>query len=209
MKILIVDDDALIRDGLAMILETEDDMEIVGTASNGQEAVNLCGKTQPDVVLMDIRMPVMDGVQATKNIKEQFRAVRVLLLTTFKDSDYIKSAINYGADGYVLKSCGADRLVDSIRAVYGGNVVLEKEIASALTKLMPKAEKLTPEELGITKKEYEIMELVGRGLSNKEIAAQLYISEGTLRNNISVLLEKLQLRDRTQLAIFYIRRLEK
>lgn len=209
MKILIVDDDALIRDGLAMILETEEDMEIVGTASNGQEAVNLCGKTQPDVVLMDIRMPVMDGVQATKNIKEQFRAVRVLLLTTFKDSNYIKSAINYGADGYVLKSCGADRLVDSIRAVYGGNVVLEKEIASALTKLMPKSEKLTPEKLGITKKEYEIMELVGRGLSNKEIAAQLYISEGTLRNNISVLLEKLQLRDRTQLAIFYIRRLEK
>ena len=98
MKILIVDDDALIRDGLAMILETEEDMEIVGTASSGQEALSLCGTTHPDVVLMDIRMPVMDGVQATKNIKEQFRSVRVLLLTTFKDTDYIKSAIHYGAD---------------------------------------------------------------------------------------------------------------
>lgn len=209
MKILITDDDTLIRDGLAMILETEEDMEIVGTASNGQEALSLCGKTHPDVVLMDIRMPIMDGVQATKNIKEQFRSVRVLLLTTFKDTDYIKSAIQYGADGYVLKSCGADKLVDSIRAVHGGNVVFEKEIASMLTNLMPKTEKLTPEKLGITEKEYEIMELVGRGLSNKEIAAQLFIGEGTLRNNISVLLEKLQLRDRTQLAIFYIRRLEK
>jgi DNA-binding NarL/FixJ family response regulator len=208
MKILIVDDDALVRDGLKMIIDTEDDMEVTGLAAEGQEAIELCTKTHPDIVLMDIRMPIMDGVQATCIIKEQFKDIRVLMLTTFKDTEYIKSAVNFGADGYLLKSSGADRILEGIRTVYSGNVVFEKEIASMLSQLMPKAEKSSADKLGLTHREYEIMELISMGLSNKEIAQQLFMGEGTLRNNISVLLEKLNLRDRTQLAIFFIRRLE-
>ncbi len=208
MKILIVDDDALIRDGLKMILETEEGFMVAGTASNGREAVKLCGDTRPDVVLMDIRMPVMDGVQATQLIKEQFNDIKVLLLTTFKDEEYIRSAVKHGAEGYVLKSSPSESIIESIKAVYRGNVVYEKEVAGIISGMMGKGKKPTLSELGLTQKEYELMELVSKGLSNREISAQLFMSEGTIRNNISVLLEKLNLRDRTQLAIFFIHNFE-
>lgn len=208
MRILIVDDDTLVREGLKMILETEADFTVAGTAPNGQEAVRLCRELSPDVVLMDIRMPVMDGVEATRLIKQQNEKVKILLLTTFKDSEYIRSAINYGAEGYVLKSNTSESIIESIRAVYQGNVVFEKEIVGVISDMMGREKKLTPKELNITQKEYEIMELISKGLSNKEISEKLYMSEGTIRNNISTLLDKLELRDRTQLAIFFIRKLE-
>lgn len=209
MKILIVDDDALIRDGLKMILQHEEDMDIIGTASNGQEALKSCEESIPDVVVMDIRMPILDGVEATKRIKEQYRNVKVLLLTTFKDVEYIKSALKYGADGYVLKSNSSESIIESIRAVYQGNVVFEKEIAARITELMDQEEKINWKELNITPREYELMELVSKGMCNKEISGKLHMSEGTIRNNISTLLDKLELRDRTQLAIFFIRKIEK
>jgi DNA-binding NarL/FixJ family response regulator len=208
MKILIADDDALIRDGLKLILETVEDFEVAGAAANGQEAVRMCAAARPDVVLMDIRMPVMDGVQATKSIKEQFRDVKVLLLTTFKDTGYIRSAVKYGADGYILKSGTAEGIIDSIRAVARGSVVYEKEIAEALSGMVEEGGKLTPEQANVTAREVELMRLVADGKSNKEIAAALYMSEGTVRNMISALLDKLDLRDRTQLAVFYIRKME-
>lgn len=209
MKILIADDDALIRDGLRMILETVEDFEVAGAAANGQEAVKLCAAARPDVVLMDIRMPVTDGVQATERIKAQFRDVKVLLLTTFKDTEYIRSAVKYGADGYILKSTPAESIIESIRAVARGNVVYEKEIASALSGMVRGEKKLTPEEANVTARELELMKLVADGKSNREIAAALYMSEGTVRNMTSALLDKLDLRDRTQLAVFYIRKMEK
>lgn len=209
MKILIADDDALIRDGLKLILETVEDFEVAGTAANGLEAVKLCEASRPDVVLMDIRMPVMDGVQATQRIKAQFRDVKVLLLTTFKDTGYIRSAVKYGADGYILKSNPAESIIESIRAVARGNVVYEKEIASALSSLVAEEKKLTPEEANLTARELELMKLIADGNSNKEIAAVLYMSEGTVRNMTSGLLDKLNLRDRTQLAVYYIRKIEK
>lgn len=209
MKILIVDDDALIRDGLKMILQHEDDMDIIGTAVNGQEALNCCKEALPDVVIMDIRMPILDGVETTKRLKEQYRNIKVLLLTTFKDVEYIKSALKYGADGYVLKSNSSESIMESIRAVYQGNVVFEKEIAGRITDLMDQEEKIDRKQLNITQREYEIMELVSKGMCNKEISEKLYMSEGTIRNNISTLLDKLELRDRTQLAIFFIRKIEK
>lgn len=208
MKLLIVDDDALIRDGLKMILEAEEGFTVAGTASNGQEALRMCQELQPEIVIMDIRMPVMDGVQATKLIKEQFWGIRILLLTTFKDTEYIRSAVKFGAEGYVLKSNSSDSIIESIRAVYRGNVVYGKEIAGLLSQLVENEKKLTCDELGITNKEYEIMELISSGLSNREISEKLFMSEGTIRNNISTLLDKLDLRDRTQLAIFFIRKLE-
>lgn len=208
MKILIADDDALIRDGLKMILECEDSFQVAGTASNGKEAVELCGAVRPDIVVMDIRMPVMDGVEATRQIKERYGDVKVLLLTTFKDTEYIRSAMKCGAEGYVLKSNSSESIVESIKMVGQGNVVLEKDIARLLSNMMDKEQKLSLKELNITERERQLMGLVGQGLSNKEIAEKLFMSEGTIRNNISILLDKLELRDRTQLAIFYIRKLE-
>ena len=208
MRILIADDDALIREGLKMILENEDGFIVVGTASNGREALDLCRDAQPDIVLMDIRMPVMDGVEATRLIKESFMKVKVLLLTTFKDSEYIKSAIKYGAEGYMLKSNSPESIIESIKTVCQGNVVFEKEIAGMIYNMMEKENKLSLNELNITKREYDLMELISQGFSNKEIAEKLYMSEGTIRNNISTLLDKLELRDRTQLAIFFIRKVE-
>lgn len=209
MKILLVDDDALIRDGLRLILETAEGFEVAGAAANGQEAVKLCEALRPDVVLMDVRMPVMDGVQATRRIKEQFRDVRVLLLTTFQDTEYIRSAVKNGADGYILKSTPSEGILESIRAVARGNVVYDREIASALSRMVAEEKKPAPPEADITERELEIMKLIAGGMSNREIASALYITEGTVRNATSVLLDKLNLRDRTQLAVYYIRRLER
>lgn len=209
MKIVIADDDALIRDGLKLILETVEGFEVAGVAANGQEAVKLCASARPDVVLMDIRMPVMDGVEATQQIKRQFRGVKVLLLTTFKDTEYIRSAVKYGADGYILKSNPSESIIEGIRAVARGNVVYEKEIAEALSGMMDAEKKLTAEEANITGRELDVMKRIAEGQSNREIAAALFVSEGTLRNSISALLDKLDLRDRTQLAVFYIRKLER
>ncbi len=205
MRVLLVDDDTLIRDGLKMILETEEGFEVVGTAANGQEAVAQCYEKLPDVVLMDIRMPIMDGVQATKLIKGQFETIKVLFLTTYKDIDYIRSGVKYGADGYVLKSSSSESIIDSLRMVFRGNVVYDKVIAAMLSDMVENNKTITPKEAGITPKEYEIMKCICDGLSNKEIADTLFMGEGTVRNYISNILEKLQLRDRTQLAVFYMK----
>lgn len=205
MRVLLVDDDALIRDGLKMILELESDIEVVGTAANGQEAILLCTDKLPDVVLMDIRMPIMDGVQATKFIKEQFETIKILFLTTFKDIEYIRSGVKYGAEGYVLKSSSSESIIDSLRMVFKGNVVYDKVIAAMLSDIVGISKHVSPKESGITPKEHEIMKCICDGLSNKEMANTLFMGEGTVRNYISNILEKLQLRDRTQLAVFYMK----
>ncbi|EKN71705.1 two component LuxR family transcriptional regulator [Neobacillus bataviensis LMG 21833] len=206
MKVLIVDDDALIRDGLKILIELEEDFEVTGTASNGQEAFEKCQKKRPDLVLMDIRMPTMDGVLGTKLIKQHFNNIKVVILTTFKDDNYIKEAIKSGAEGYILKNQPADSIIESLRAVSKGNIVLEKEVASALSTML-KDEKKPRLKLDISTRELEILELISEGLSNKEIAERIYLSEGTIRNYTTGLLEKLKLRDRTQLAIFYLKNL--
>lgn len=208
MRIVIADDDALVREGLKLILETVEGFDVAALASNGQEAVALCGSVRPDIVLMDIRMPVMDGVQATRQIKQQFENIKVLLLTTFNDTQYIRSAVQFGADGYILKSNSSDSIIESIRAVYKGNVVYEKQIAKALSGMVPKDCKISPQQAGITQRELDTMKYIAEGLSNREISERLFISEGTVRNLISALLTKLNLKDRTQLAVHYIRKLE-
>lgn len=208
MKVLIVDDDALIREGLQILLDTEADIQVIGTASNGQEALEMCRKTTPDLVLMDIRMPVMDGVLGTKLIKSHFRDIKVVILTTFMDDEYIKEALKSGAEGYILKNQPADSIIESLRAVCKGNIVLEREVANALSCMLREGKKLSPEGLDISPRELEILKLVGEGLSNREIAASLNLSEGTTRNYVTGLLEKLGFRDRTQLAIFYIKNIE-
>jgi DNA-binding NarL/FixJ family response regulator len=208
LRVLIVDDDALIRDSLKMILEMEEDFQVVGLAANGEEALELCRKELPDLVLMDIRMPVMDGVVGTRRIKALYPQVRVVILTTFRDEEYIKEALKNGAEGYILKSQPADSIVESLRAVGKGNIVLERDVASSLSAMLRDGGKTQCARYALTEREMEVLSLVGQGLSNREIAEKLFLSEGTVRNYVTALLEKLGLRDRTQLAIFYVRHFE-
>lgn len=205
MKVLIVDDDALIRDSLKIILSLEEDIQVTGTACNGQDAYDMCKKEIPDIVLMDIRMPVMDGVLGTKLIKKSFKDVKVLILTTFKDDEYIKEAVKNGAEGYILKNQSSDSIVESLRAVSKGNTVFHREVADTLSSMLRDENKKSPGVFGITEREFEILRLIGEGLSNREISQKLYLSDGTVRNYVTGLLEKLELRDRTQLAIFYLK----
>ncbi|CAH1201922.1 Transcriptional regulatory protein LnrK [Paenibacillus plantiphilus] len=205
MKVLIVDDDALIRDGLKVLLELEDDIEVMGTAQNGQEAFDQCRNGRPDLVLMDIRMPIMDGVLGTKLIKDHWPDIKVVILTTFKDDEYIKEAVRSGAEGYILKNQTADSIIESLRTVGKGNSVFQKEVAGALSAMIGEDKKKSPGHTELTAKELAILQLVGEGMSNKEIAEKLYLSEGTTRNYVTGLLDKLQLRDRTQLAIYYLK----
>lgn len=208
MKVLIVDDDALIRESLQILLELEEDIEVIATATNGQEALQICQEQPVDLILMDIRMPVLDGVMATKEIKKQFSNIKIIILTTFKDDEFIKEALKNGAEGYILKSQSSDSIIESLRMVDRGNVVFEKEIASTLTTMLREEKHKKSSVLNFTERELDVLKLVGGGLSNKEIAKFLYLSEGTVRNYVTGLLEKLQLRDRTQLAIYYIKEIE-
>lgn len=209
MKVLIVDDDALVRDGLKIFLELDKSFEVSGTASNGQEAFDLCSRDNPDIVLMDIRMPVMDGVLGTKLIKSSYPHIKVVILTTFKDDEYIIEAMRSGAEGYILKNQPVDSIIESLKAVAKGSIVLEKDVANTISSLLASEKKVqVPDGIDISEREFQILKLVGSGYSNREIGEKLYLSEGTVRNYVSGLLEKTNLRDRTQLAIFYIKNYE-
>ncbi|WP_102400415.1 response regulator transcription factor [Haloimpatiens massiliensis] len=204
MKIIIADDDGLIRDSLKLILDIEDDIQVISTASNGREAIELCRKRNPDIVLMDVRMPILDGVLATKEIKSENPNVKVIILTTFKDDEYIAEAIKNGAEGYILKNQSADSIIESIRTVYNGNGVFQSEILNSIM-FMIESNKKCENKIPLSEREFQILKLIGEGLSNKEISKKIYLSEGTVRNYVTNLLEKLQLRDRTQLAIYYLK----
>jgi len=191
-----VDDDGLIRDSLKLLLESEDGWT-ARTASDGDVALRLCREELPDVVLMDIRMPICDGVAATSRIKEAYPEIKIVMLTTFNDDGYIASAIDAGAEGYLLKSTPADGIVERIRAVKKGAMVFDRGVSLSAKK----SQTMTFPEL--TERENEVFALVASGLSNSEIAAKLFLSQGTVRNAVSSILDKLCLRDRTQLAVHY------
>ena len=208
MEILIADDDSLIREGLKIILENEPGFKVVALAENGQEAFDLCKEKKPNIVMMDIRMPIMDGVISTRLIKQNFKDIKIVMLTTFKDEEYIKEAIKNGADGYILKSQSSDSIIETIKIISKGNAVFEKDIMKSLSEMINKnPHKLPIKEVELTEREIDILKLIGDGMSNKEIASRLYLGEGTVRNYVTRLLEKLDLRDRTQLAIYYIKTL--
>lgn len=208
MNILIADDDSLIREGLKIILENEPGFKVVALAANGQEAFDLCKEKKPNIVMMDIRMPIMDGVISTRLIKQNFKDIKIVMLTTFKDEEYIKEAIKNGADGYILKSQSSDSIIETIKIISKGNAVFEKDIMKSLSEMINKnPHKLPIKEVELTEREIDILKLIGDGMSNKEIASRLYLGEGTVRNYVTRLLEKLDLRDRTQLAIYYIKTL--
>lgn len=204
MRVLVVDDDRLVSNSLKTILESDSEIEVVGTGNSGHEAVSLFQELQPDVLLMDIRMDGMTGLEAAEAILGRFPAAKILFLTTFSDDDYIIQALKIGAKGYILKQ-NFESIVPSVKTVQIGQRVFGDEIITKIPSMISDGNKAGLSRFGLSEKEIELLSQVANGLSNKEIAETLYLSEGTVRNYISVLLEKLRLRDRTQLAIFYYR----
>ncbi|MCF6460775.1 response regulator transcription factor [Clostridium sp. Cult3] len=204
IKVLIVDDQALIREGLSMMLSLYKEIEVVGEAANGKDAVDLVEEKEIDVVLMDIRMPIMDGVEATRVIKERYPHLKILILTTFNEDEYIFQGLNNGADGYVLKDVSSKELVNSIKSVYKGDMLFHGEVAKTIAGAVKGNVNMQREENifnDLTPREMEIARLIGEGKSNKEISKILYITEGTVKNHVTRILDKMDLRDRTQLAI--------
>jgi DNA-binding NarL/FixJ family response regulator len=203
IRVLLVDDQSLIRQGLKALLELEADLQIVGEADNGQAAIALVESLQPDVVLMDIRMPIMDGVAATREIEKRFANTKVLVLTTFDDDEYVAQAMGCGAKGYLLKDTPSEELAAAIRAVHKGYTHLGPGLfEKAIAKVTPPPPSPPASWDDLTPREQEVLRLIAAGASNREIATRLYISEGTVKNHVTRILNQLGLRDRTQAAIF-------
>ena len=224
VRVLVVDDQRLMRDGIASLLEMQEVIEVVGTASNGQEALEKAVSLRPDVILMDVRMPVMDGVEATGQVRRELPSCRILMLTTFDDDEYVMAALQAGASGYLLKDLPAPDLASAVQAVYKGIYQLDPAVASkviaSLSRLqtidsanqsvavssasstMSTAGTPSPHAGDLTGREVEVLRLIAKGATNREIAEQLVISEGTVKNHISNILSRLGLRDRTQAAIY-------
>ena len=211
IKVLIADDQELIRESLGIVLGANSDMEVIGMASDGQEVISMIKKQKPDVILMDIRMPGMDGVECTRIVKEKYPDIYIIILTTFDDDEYVVGALKYGASGSLLKGISMKDLASSIRTVISGRAMINPEITDKVVKLFNKMAKsnysIQVEEKqteDLTKTEWKVIQKIGCGLSNKEISSDLALSEGTVRNYLSSILSKLDLRDRTQLAIWAV-----
>ena len=208
IRIMIVDDHQMFIDGIRLVLKKTKSIILMHEACNGVEALEKLKLGDTDLVVTDISMPEMNGIELIQKIKAEYPKVKVLVLTMFNDLDTILDIVEVEAEGYILKNQPADSIIESLRAVDKGNIVLEREVANALSSMLKESKKVTPERLDISQRELGIFKLVGEGLSNKEIAERLNLSEGTTRNYVTGLLEKLGFRDRTQLAIFYIRNCE-
>lgn len=202
IKVIIADDSDFVRDGMRIILDVDDEFEVLGSASNGQEAIEIAKKNAPDVFLMDIQMPVMDGIEATKIIVEN-QLGKVLILTTFDDDELVQSALQSGAKGYLIKNHTPEHLKQMIKSVYYGTGVMEESILENLTR-NTEVKSSGFDETGYTPRELEIVKAVADGLSNKEIANRLFISEGTVKNYITSILAKENLSHRTALAVYYL-----
>jgi DNA-binding NarL/FixJ family response regulator len=204
IKVLIVDDQTLMRDGLKTILELEDNIDVVGTAKNGQEAIEACRQLSPDVVLMDIRMPGMDGVESTKIIKSQYPDIVVLILTTFNEEAYIIDALAYGASGYILKDIEGDALIKAVNDASKGAFMLPSDVAIKIARKLTSTNVVTEDQKknleDFSEREIEIAKMVALGFNNKQIAASLYISEGTVKNYVSSIYLKLGTSDRMMAA---------
>ena len=211
INILIADDQALIRESLQIILSAYDEINVIGVAEDGMEVMKQLKTCHPDVILMDIRMPHLDGVLCTKQVKERYPHIKIIILTTFDDDDFIFSALKYGASGYILKGVSREELYQAILTVNSGGAMINPDIATKVFKIfsrMAQSNFAIQVEEGSTgelsKVDWKIIQQIGFGLSNKEIASKLYLSEGTVRNYLSTILSKMNLRDRTQLAIWAV-----
>lgn len=206
IRLLLVDDQRLMRDGLRILLELESDFEVVGEAENGVEALNAFRQLTPDVILMDIRMPEMDGVEATRRLREADPNSKVIILTTFDDNEYVFEGLRAGALGYLLKDVSGAELADAIRKVAAGGSMIEPSVArkvvAEFARLAPPSPEATNELIEpLSEREIEILKLVSQGLTNKEIAARLFLAEGTVKNYVTSILQKIDARDRTQAAL--------
>ena len=211
IKIVIADDQELIRESLKIVLSANPDMEVTDTVAVGREVIRSVLACRPDVILMDVRMPEMDGVSCTRIIKENYPQIKIIILTTFDDDEYVYNALKYGASGYLLKGVSMAELSSAIRTVHSGKAMINPDVAVKVVRLFSqmaqsnygiRVDSRMVEEIGKT--EWKVIQQVGYGRSNKEIAAALNLSEGTVRNNLSSILSKLELRDRTQLAIWAV-----
>jgi len=209
IKVLLVDDHTVVLKGLAFFLSTQEDLELVGEANNGKEALVKVGETNPDVILMDLYMPEMDGVEATAYIKKEYPNVKVIVLTSFSDQAHVLPALRAGASGYILKDVEPDQLVEAIRSAYKGNIQLHPDIANALlSQTLPVEEKEEEHSIQVdvlTARENEVLQLLAKGMSNKEIASVLVITEKTVKAHVSSILSKLNLSDRTQAALYAVK----
>lgn len=205
IRVLLAEDQAMVRQGLKMMIETDMEIQVTGEAVNGKEAVALCESQTFDLIIMDIRMPVMDGLEAARIILSRRPESKVLILTTFNDDEYALEALKSGACGYLLKDADTSELIRSIHSCMEGGLVLEDQVAA---NILPKLMKGTVQEkadASLTPRELDIICRIGEGRSNREISDELALSVGTVKNHISIILDKLELRDRTQIAIYAIR----
>ena len=206
IRLLIVDDQALVREGMASLLALEEDLQIMGQASHGDEAFALAEDLKPDVILMDIRMPVCDGVMATRKIHQRHPAIKIVVLTTFDDEEFILQALQAGASGYLLKDTPSEQVAAAIRTVYQGHTLLgptvTPKVLSHLTSPRLATKKRTDCESMLTSREIEVLKLLGQGKSNREIARLLNITEGTVKNHVTRVLNQVGVRDRTQAALW-------
>ena len=206
MQIIICDDQAVVRDGLEMLLTLEKDIQVLGTAQDGAEAVELVSKHQPDLVLMDLKMPGVNGIEATRQIRAKYPDVKVLVLTTYDDDEWVFDAIRAGASGYLLKDTPREKVVEAIRGTLEGKSFVDPAVAGKLMGQVASSQ-TQPSSLltdKLTERETDVLRLLAKGLNNAEIAGQLHLSEGTVRNHVSAILDKLGVSDRTQAAVIAI-----
>ena len=210
IRVLICDDQTVVREGLAAILGTDPEIEVAGLASNGREALDLVQEAQPDVVLMDLKMPVMNGVQTTQHLRRAYPEVNVLVLTTYADDQWVLDAVRAGAAGYLLKDTRRDALIDAIKGTVEGRTYLDPAIAGKLTQHVASGvappRHAEPQLDPFTEREQEVLDLLAQGHSNPEIADRLHLARGTVRNYVSVILQKLGVSDRTQAAVVAVQR---
>ncbi|WP_223068676.1 response regulator transcription factor [Paenibacillus caui] len=208
--IMIVDDQEIVRDGLKMILSLYEEIHVIGEAENGEQLLRLLESRQPDCVLMDIRMPVMDGIEATKAVKERYPGVNVIILTTFDEDEYIFGGLKYGASGYILKDSSSKEIIKSIKAACDGNLLLNPQVSSRVVQALHAVNTATAEEQTVeqkladflTPREIEVAKLIMEGKTNKAISSDLYLTEGTVKNYVSHILDKLELNSRTELVVY-------
>lgn len=205
IRILLAEDQIMVRQGLKMMVESDPEMKVTGEADNGKEAILLCEKQTFDIVILDIRMPILDGIEAAKVIQSRWPTTKILILTTFDDDNYVLESLKIGVNGYILKTGDTDSLLRSIRSALTGGLSIEDQVAAKVMPILLNRGEKKEVDPSLTPREREILKCIGEGLNNGEIAERLALSAGTIKNNTSQILNKLELRDRTQLAIYAIR----
>lgn len=205
IRVIIADDSLVFRESMKELLSQDPEISVAGLASNGMEAFDLCRVCRPDIVIMDVRMPVCNGIEGTRLIKNHMPEVKVIMLTTFEDQDYITKAIKYGAEGYVLKDSGQEHIRMVIKSVYNGYPVFHKKALDSMAKSISSENRRDKAKVDLTRTEQQILKLVVEGKSNRQIGCMLGLSEGRIKNILSELFEKTNTGDRTQLAVFAVR----